>query len=102
MTLDPVGALGSHDEVPGMTPMRPDGPAADAVPFGRLVSDGLVEVNRRLMASQVDLQALALGDTRTLHEVMVRLEESRLALQLMLQVRSRVLEAYQEVMRMQV
>jgi flagellar hook-basal body complex protein FliE len=102
MTVDPLGAIGVHDEVPGMAPVRPDGPAADAVPFGRLVSDGLQEVNRRLLASQVDLQGLALGDTHNLHEVMVRLEESRLALQLMLQVRSRVLEAYQEVMRMQV
>jgi flagellar hook-basal body complex protein FliE len=33
---------------------------------------------------------------------MVRLEESRIALQLALQVRNRMLEAYQDVMKMQV
>jgi flagellar hook-basal body complex protein FliE len=54
------------------------------------------------MASQADLQRLAVGDTENLHAVMIRLEESRISLQLMLQVRNRVLEAYQDVMRMQV
>ena len=33
---------------------------------------------------------------------MIRLEEAALSFQLMLQVRNRVLEAYQDVMRMQV
>jgi flagellar hook-basal body complex protein FliE len=37
-----------------------------------------------------------------LHQVMLHLEESRIGLQLLLQVRNRVLEAYQDVMKMQV
>ena len=60
------------------------------------------EVNTQLLASQVDLQRLATGDADNVHDIMVRLEESRIALQLMLQVRNRVLEAYQDVMRMQI
>lgn len=82
-------------------PLAAASPAATG--FGRLVTEGLGEVNRQLLASQVDLQQLATGgEVQNLHQIMMRLEEGRLAFQLLLQVRTRVLEAYQDVMRMQV
>jgi flagellar hook-basal body complex protein FliE len=79
-------------------------PVQDAVSggFGQMVVQGLEHVNHSLMSSQAGVQALALGNPVNLHEVMVNLEESRLSFQLMMQVRSRLLEAYQDVMRMQV
>jgi flagellar hook-basal body complex protein FliE len=70
--------------------------------FGAMVSQGLEAVNRDLMTSQVDLQQLATGNAQNLHEMMIRLEEGRLSFQLLMQVRGRLLEAYQDVMRMQV
>lgn len=75
---------------------------AQADRFGTMVSQGLEAVNRDLVASQVDLQQLATGNAQNLHEMMIRLEESRLSFQLLMQVRGRLLEAYQDVMRMQV
>lgn len=98
MTIDPVPALGAHDEV-GSMPLASAGvPGAD---FGRALADGLQSLDRTLQVTQSDLQALALGEAAQLHEVMVRLESSRIALQFAMQVRSRALEAYQDVMRMQ-
>jgi len=76
--------------------------AAPAEGFVGMVVSGLKEVNRQLTASQVELQRLAVGDAESLHHVMVGLEEARLSFQLLMQVRSRLLEAYQDVMRMQV
>jgi flagellar hook-basal body complex protein FliE len=70
--------------------------------FGRLVTEGIEQVNQQLLGTQTDLQQLALGDVQNLHQVMVRMEETRLSFQLMLQVRNRLLEAYQDVMRMQI
>ncbi len=70
--------------------------------FGAMFTQGLAQVNENLLASQTDLQRLATGDIQNLHQVMVRLEESRLSFQLMLQVRNRLLEAYQDVMKMQI
>ena len=101
MNLEAIQALGQQDEVPGaMRPMAPA--AAGATDFGAQVAQGLRELNQQLLASQVDLQRMAAGETANLHEVMVRLEESRIALQLALQVRNRALEAYQDLMRMQI
>jgi flagellar hook-basal body complex protein FliE len=101
--MEAVSAIPAHDEVPGL--LQPAGPAAAGaadLPFGRMVSEGLQAVDAQLKTSQADLQQLALGQAPNLHEVMIRLEESRIAFQLMLQVRNRVLEAYQDVMKMQV
>jgi len=70
--------------------------------FGNLVSQGVEHVNQQLLANQVDLQQLAVGNVENLHQVMIRLEDSRMQFQLMMQVRSRLLEGYQDIMKMQV
>lgn len=75
---------------------------ASAPSFGGMVTDGLQQVSAQLQASQADLQTLATGNVENLHQVMLRLEESRMSFQLMLQVRNRLLESYQDLMRMQV
>lgn len=100
MNIEALQALGAHDEVPGTAPTA--AVASRGADFGAQVAQGLQELNHQLLSSQVDLQRLAAGETANLHEIMVRLEESRIALQLALQVRNRALEAYQDVMRMQV
>lgn len=53
---------------------------------------------------RADAAAAALADGRTddVHAVMVAMEEASLALQLAIQVRNRLLESYQELVRMQV
>jgi flagellar hook-basal body complex protein FliE len=75
--------------------------ASNAIGFSELVSQGLEQVNQQLLTSQTDLQNLAVGNVQNLHQIMIRLEESKLSFQLMMQVRSRLLEAYQDVMKMQ-
>lgn len=70
--------------------------------FGDLVAQGLNHVNQQLMTNQADLQQLAVGNVQNLHQIMIRLEESRLSFQLVMQIRNRILESYQDVMKMQV
>ena len=41
------------------------------------------------------------GGAEQIHETMIKLEESELSMRLLLKVRTKVLDAYQEVMRMQ-
>jgi flagellar hook-basal body complex protein FliE len=96
-----IQALAAHDEVAPLHAQRTASPVHGAG-FVQHVADGLAQVNEQLLASQTDLQRLAVGEAENLHQLMVRLEESRVSLQLVMQVRSRVLEAYQDVMRMQI
>ncbi|MCJ0764544.1 flagellar hook-basal body complex protein FliE [Variovorax terrae] len=92
--LAPTQALRWAGDVTGVN--------ASSASFGALVSQGLTQINQQLTDSQVDLQRLAVGDAQNLHQIMIGLEESRLSFQLMLQVRNRLLEAYQDVMKMQI
>lgn len=95
--LVPIAALTAPSFEPPVL-----GTSATSGAFMDLVSQGLHSVNRQLVDTQTDLRDLAYGDTTSLHQVMIRLEESRISMQLMLQVRNRLLESYQELMRMQV
>jgi flagellar hook-basal body complex protein FliE len=102
--VSPVQAIGQLAPEDGVAPLERLGgePAGEPGRFGALVGSGLEAVNRDLLASQVDLQQLAVGNAENLHQIMIRLEESRLSFQLLMQVRGRLLEAYQDVMKMQI
>lgn len=104
--LPPIAAIAPH-QISSLFPTDHVAPQGTAAPdglsaFGAMVNQGLSQVNEKLQASQTSLQALATGDTQNVHQVMIQLEESRLSFQLMMQVRGRLLEAYQDIMKMQI
>ena len=70
--------------------------------FANWVEQEMSSLNTQLVSAEQGIQKLATGTAENLHEVMLQLEQARMAMQVAAQVRSRVLEAYQDVMRMQV
>ncbi|MBZ4653161.1 MAG: flagellar hook-basal body complex protein FliE [Bacillota bacterium] len=70
--------------------------------FGALLAEYLGKVNQANLQAEKLSQDLALGKNVELHQVMLATEQASLALQLTVQIRNKVIEAYQEVMRMQV
>ena len=70
--------------------------------FSDMVRGSLSEVNT--MQTNADKMAvdLATGKTDNIHETMLAATKAELGFNLMVQVRNKVLEAYQEVMRMQI
>jgi flagellar hook-basal body complex protein FliE len=97
--LSALAPLAQMDAAPALSLVQP---AASTPGFGQMVTQGLQDVNQQLMTSQTQLQQLALGDVQNLHQTMIGLEQARLSFQLLMQVRGRLLEAYQDVMKMQV
>ena len=74
--------------------------AVDGV-FDRLV-DSLAQIDAGMKTSAKATPELALGQSENLHQVMIGAERTRLQFELAMSMRNRVLEAYQEIMRMQV
>jgi flagellar hook-basal body complex protein FliE len=102
LPVSAIGALAPDDLVPGDLVQGTAGAPAPGASFADMVARGVAEVDTKLKAGEAGLQRLATGDVENLQQVMIRLEESRLSFQLMMQVRNRLLEAYQDVMKMQV
>lgn len=76
---------------------RPVGPG-----FEDLVKDFVGDVNHLQIRGGRAVDALAAGEIADVHQVTVAVAEAGMALDLLLQVRNRVTEAFQEIMRMQV
>jgi len=73
-----------------------------AVSFASYLGDMVGKVNAAQQESDKAVQELATGEARGLHEVMIAMEKSSISFQFLTQVRNKVVEAYQEVMRMPV
>ncbi len=69
---------------------------------GKFFSDLVSKVNDLQNQSDQAIQTLASGENKNLHEVMISMEKASISFQFMSQVRNKAIEAYQEVMRMQV
>ena len=69
--------------------------------FGQLFKQTLEEVKAAQNTSDKMTNQLVTGEVKDIHEVMIASQKASLSLQLTVQVRNKVVEAYQEVMRMQ-
>ncbi len=70
--------------------------------FGEFLSDSLEEVNRQIRTADEQAQRMVAGEDVSIHGTMIDLEKANISLEFMLQVRNKVIEAYHEIMRMQI
>jgi flagellar hook-basal body complex protein FliE len=71
------------------------------IDFKELLIDSLDKVNKdQLYADKMD-QALVLGETDNVHDVMIASQKAELSLTFAVEVRNKILEAYKEIMRIQ-
>jgi len=80
---------------------RPD-PETNGPGFPEMLKSALEEVNQLQSDAGNKIQDLVTGQTDNYHEVMIAVEEAGIAFQLTMQVRNKIIQAYDEVMRMQV
>jgi flagellar hook-basal body complex protein FliE len=68
--------------------------------FGKLVQQFIADTNAQQISADQSVERLATGQSDSIHETMLALTKADLSLQLFMQVRNKVIDAYQEVMRM--
>ena len=84
------------------TEVKKPGASSTAEGAGKFFSELVSKVNDLSVQSDKSIQGLASGENKNLHEVMIAMEKASISFQFMSSVRNKALEAYQEVMRMQV
>lgn len=70
--------------------------------FKQVLQDSLREVNQLQHAADRSIEQLIAGRSKNLHETMIAMEKADISFRLMMEVRNKIIEAYHEVMRMQV
>jgi flagellar hook-basal body complex protein FliE len=96
MAIDPIAALSGDS-----APTNVIAPAAKPVDFASIARAGLAHVDASLQSADTLLRQVAAGQAVPVHELMIAMERARLDLTLAAEVRNRLVDAYQELTRMQ-
>ena len=104
--MDP---LTPSTQLPGLTPLS--GPGAPAVPgeqgnaggasFGDLLQQALREVDAAQSSSEQEVRNLMSGDATDMHSAILAVQKADVSFQMMMAVRSKLVDAYRAVMQMQ-
>lgn len=98
---------------PAMDPSREIGPAGAASPaprtqkpdapsFSELLKESIAEVNDLKLEADEAIEKLATGKSSDIQGTIMALEKADISFKLMMEVRNKIVSAYQEVMRTQV
>lgn len=81
----------------GAQPTQKNGDAS----FQTVLGDLVREVNGLQQDADRSIEGLVTGETQNIHDVTTRMTEAGIAFDLMMEVRNKLLDAYQQIIRMQ-
>ena len=70
--------------------------------FGEMLKNLVTDTNQQQQNADQAIQQLHSGGEKNLHEAMISMEKADISMRYMVQVRNKAIDAYQEIMRMQV
>ena len=70
--------------------------------FFETLQKSMEEVNADQLQADSSIKDLVAGKSKNIHETMLQIQKAELSLKTMMQVRNKILEAYKEIIRMQV
>jgi flagellar hook-basal body complex protein FliE len=87
----------------GIEPQKTDGGKTnESNSFGAVLKDAIMDINKLQSDADKAIATVQMEDASSIHDAMIALEKAGISFQVMMQVRNKILDAYQEVMRMQV
>ena len=96
LNLTPVAIPGTSE--PDLRPAPAREPAAG---FGQVLNKAIDSVNRSVQEADQLAAGLASGQHANIHETMIALEKANISFRMLTKTQNKVIEAYQEIMRMQ-
>lgn len=99
MFIVPIAQMPSISELQAVPNMQASGPS---IPFAQVFEGALNNLKEAQAVSNIDAYNLAMGNVDDLHTVVINSEKAATALELTVQLTTRVVGAYNDIMRMQV
>jgi len=100
--LEIQGLIKAPINLPGSTKDTKEKGDAKGPSFGEILKNSIEEVNRLQKEADAAIQELATGKGKGIHETMIALEKADTSFQMMMQIRNKIIEAYQDIIRMQI
>jgi flagellar hook-basal body complex protein FliE len=76
--------------------------AAQPASFTNILRNAVGQVDGKMRAASVEQEKLLTGETSNLHQSVIAMQEASLSFSLMVEVRNKLVDSYQELMKMQV
>ncbi len=95
-------AINNSQIISATSPREGQTKTGSASGFSDVLFNAVKEVNNLHQTADKAIQNVQAGNTGGLHEAMIALEKADVSFRTMLTVRNKLIEAYQEIMRMQV
>jgi flagellar hook-basal body complex protein FliE len=95
--INPIGPVQEGGQVrkgQGMQPQQQGGPS-----FKDTLKNFLSDVNSMQQKADQSIEKMAAGEITDVHQVMSTVEEANTAFNMMMEIRNKVMDAYQEIMR---
>jgi flagellar hook-basal body complex protein FliE len=83
------------------SPGKP-GEIGDGKSFGEFLQESIGNVNKLQQDANIAMEKLASGESQNLHETLLAVEKADMSFRTMNQVRTKVIDAYREIMKMQI
>ena len=91
-----------HAAIPAVAPLPAAAPQSAGAAFQSVFAEAVSKVEAFQHNAQASVDGFLSGEGDELHQVAIKTQEAELSFDLFLQMRNKVVAAYQEVMRMQV
>lgn len=102
MYIVPLSGLENIESVKSIaTPAEPVKESA-SLPFGDMLREAMENFSETQKAAELDAYSLVTGDVADLHSVMIRSAMQQASLEMTVQLASRAVSAYKEVLQMQI
>ena len=73
-----------------------------ASPFSDYVKHSLADVNREMLNADQAINDLATGKNQDIHNTMISMQKAEISFELVLQIRNKLISAYDEIRRMSI
>jgi flagellar hook-basal body complex protein FliE len=100
MNIDAITSGGVEGLLPAAQEMR-GGLAAAGADFQDLLHGLVEEVDSLQKNADASIEGLVTGETTDIHDVTIKMEEASIAFDLMMEIRNKLLEAYQQIIKIQ-
>lgn len=103
MALNAIGSINSLAPSKSLfEALETNGADNTKIPFSDYLNEALNNTNQLILDSDKLADDFAAGRTDNIHQVEIAAEKADIALQFTMQIRTKILDAYNEIMRMQI